>query len=518
MKMDLAERIRSILASKQLTLNQVSSKTAALYGRESRFFLPHNLYYELRSGTSSPSIYQLFALSHISGYRLTDWLRVFGFQLEDVPRLQLALPAKRTLLLDPAFDDPNSWIPWLDNRVARNPAPPLAPLGQLVEFTHARRLSSLSQVTDRGFFYVKIGREDALGFPQLVPGSIVRANPRFGSDLLSPKNSGTTRQLFLIEHSNGLFCCRLRVGDTFIVPVSTQLSYAQIELHVPSQARILGMVDLEIRPALAHAAPEVPKQLAKHWEPISLASGARIGELLRRARAKLDLSLRDASALSRRVADSLGDDRYFISQSSLCDYEVLDAPPRHFHVCVLYGLQFRAFLVASGISPEQGGTEFMPDYLIPRSSPAPLRSSADNAEPDLGGFLGQLLSQGGEIPLFLRNSIAAISALPEPSLDVFFWTGGERKPLHPHLINALVVLVDRRKRKPLHFRSKPLWQQPIYVLQKRDGTYLCACCGIENGSLVLHPYSSHFCRQIKLRYHDDAEVIGQVVTIARKLL
>lgn len=519
---DLVERTRSILASKKLTLNQLSRQSATLYGRDSRFFVPHNLYHDIQSRASSPSLYQFMSLSRISGYSLLDWLRVFGFQLEEIPRLQVKLPTKRTALIDVSIDDSNAWIPWLDNRAGASSIPRVAPLGALLEFTHARRLRSLSGISDHGCLYVKIGQEDALGFPDLLPGSIVRANPRVGNNLVAARNSGITRQLFLIQHSKGLFCCRLRVGDTFIVPVSRQLSYAQVELQVPNQVRILGIIDLEIRPAISDTTPAVPKQLGRHWEPTLLRSQSRIGELLGFTRSTMKLSLREASALSRRVAEVLDDDRYFISQSSLCDYEVSDASPRHIHkaisLCILYGLRFWDFLKSSGLAPDQSGTEPIPDYLIPRSQPPSRDGSLENSDPYCGGFLGHMLSQCGEIPLFLRQSMEAISNLPHASLDALFWTGGDQKPLHPNLADALVVLVDRRKKRPVHFRSKPLWQQPIYLLQKRDGTYLCGCCSIENGSLLLHPYSSHLYRHVKLRYHDEAEVIGQIVTIARRLL
>lgn len=40
------------------------------------------------------------------------------------------------------------------------------------------------------------------------------------------------------------------VEKGIIVPVGTSLSYAQVELKVPREARILGVVDLEIRPML----------------------------------------------------------------------------------------------------------------------------------------------------------------------------------------------------------------------------------------------------------------------------
>src|SRR5271155_4134625 len=103
---DLAERIQSILASRGLTLYQTSQRSEALYGRSSPYFVPHNLYYDLRSGTFSPSIYQFVAFSRITGYRLSDWLRVFGADLENIARLQVSLPSSRTILLDSSLTDP----------------------------------------------------------------------------------------------------------------------------------------------------------------------------------------------------------------------------------------------------------------------------------------------------------------------------------------------------------------------------------------------------------------------------
>ena len=93
----LAERVRAILDNKRLTLYQVSQQSEELYGRSSPFFLPHNLYYDLRAGSFTPSIHQISALSRISGYRVVDWLRVFGYSLEEITRLQVLLPTKRTI-------------------------------------------------------------------------------------------------------------------------------------------------------------------------------------------------------------------------------------------------------------------------------------------------------------------------------------------------------------------------------------------------------------------------------------
>jgi transcriptional regulator with XRE-family HTH domain len=520
---DLAERVRSVLASKHLTLSQISQLSAARFGRSSPYFLPHTLYHELRLGTFSPSLHQVFALSQISGYRFSDWLRVLGCDLEDIPRFQVLLPSKRTMLLDSSLVDAQAWIPWLRNRSDGASVPPIAPLAQLLEITAPKRLRSLSEIGNGGFLYAKIGRQDALAFPDLIPGSIVRVNPRFSNGCIPKTNGATSTQIFLIEHNKGLFCCRLRVVEKgIIVPISTLLPYAQVELKVPREARILGVVDLEIRPMLQTEQPDVPKDLGKHWKPRPLVTHKKFGQLLRVSRAKLRLSLREVTRMSRDMARLLGDERYLVSPSSLSDYERFNAPPRHLHKAItlgsLGGLQFHVFLKAIGIVLAEAGPEPIPDHLARRV--LDMESVEDSDDSDMSGrsgFLAEMLDRCEEIPFFLRESIAPLSALENASLDDFFWIGGEYDVLHPCLANGLFALVNRRDKRPIHFTSKPAWQQPVYVIQMRNGTYLCACCGIENGTLVIHPYSPQFRRSEHLRYHQDAEVVGRIVTVIRKL-
>ena len=105
---NLIERVRSILASKDLTLHRASRQSETYTGVcRPTFFLIICILIS-GSGTFSPSIHQLFALSRISGYRFADWLRVFGFHLEELPRLQILLPSSRTVLLNSSLDDPNA--------------------------------------------------------------------------------------------------------------------------------------------------------------------------------------------------------------------------------------------------------------------------------------------------------------------------------------------------------------------------------------------------------------------------
>jgi hypothetical protein len=517
---DVGDKVRSILALRGLTLSRASQISESLYGRFSPYFVPHNFYYDLREGNFSPSIHQFFAFSRITGYRLPDWVRVFGADVENIVRFQVELPSRRTIMLDSSLVDPYAWVRWFENKEGNAPLPPVAPLGQLLKSSGPRRIRSLFGTGDRRFLYAKIGQQDALAYPELVPGTIVRVNPNIPDDI-APRASRASARYFLIEHSEGLFCCCLRaLGSAVLVPVSAKLSYAQVELQRHEETRLIGVVDLVLRPMLRFDPPEVPTELARQWKPRPLSREVRsVGALLRKARVTMRLSLREASEMSRRIADTLKDDRYYISPSSLCDYELRNTAPHRTQtaitLCSLLGLPLQTLFEAMRINLEDIGTEPMPDQFVSRVSPVGSHENQD-VTIDRGGFLEHLLERSEEVPFFVRQSVESLSALGNVSLNDCFWVGGKHDVLHPYLTNGLLALVNRRRRRPVHFASKPLCQQPVYVLLKRDGTYLCACCGIENGTLVVHPYSKDFHRAEVFRYHQDVEVVGQIVMIASK--
>jgi hypothetical protein len=518
----VVERVRAVLASKSLTLYQVSQKTRSVYGRSSSYFLPHNLYYDIGHGTFSPSLHQLFALSKISGYRLNDWLRVFGFHVEDIVRLQVLLSSKRTMLLDSSLDDSENWIPWFQNKSGSPTTPAIAPIGQLLDLAPPKRLHSVPQSKATDFVYAKIGRQDAFAFPDLLPGSIVRANTRSAKAMITAANGEVPGSLYLLEHAMGFCCCRLQAVDKHrVVALSTQLPYAQVELEIPCEAKVLGILDLEIRSLLKPEEPDVPKELANQWRPLKLTvEETKLSRMLRRARLRTGLSFREASAMSRRIASELGDEQYFAAPGSLSDYEAIDTPPRHVHkvitLCAVYGLQFSTFLSSIGLHLEDAGQDPIPDNLVPRQPPTG-RSGTKSDPLAANGFLKHLLLLSEHVPVFLHGSLSVLSGLRTSRLNDFFWVGGDQNPLHPLLVNGLIVAVNRQRKKAVHFRSMPLWQQPLYVLLRRDGSYMCACSSLENGTLVIHPHSVDYQRPEQLRNRRDAEVVGQIVTIARRL-
>jgi hypothetical protein len=94
--------------------------------------------------------------------------------------------------------------------------------------------------------------------------------------------------------------------------------------------------------------------------------------------------------------------------------------------------------------------------------------------------------------------------------------GGDEAPIHPLLINASFVVVNRRVKKPT--QSKAVCEPPPYLILKRDGSYLCACCSLHQGNLVVRGYPGVRLATQQFRNGIDAEVVGQVTTVLRRLL
>ena len=528
---DTPTRVRRVLLTRPLTLYQVSRRSAQLFGRRSPYYVPEYFYAGLATGKLGPSIHQLIALSRISGYRLSDWLAVFGFALDDIPRLQMLFPRRRTVLVDSSVYDENQWIPWF---AARSPAPALsaiAPLAQALQSASPARARQLLALNTRRFLYAKIGREDIFAFPDLAAGSIARIDPLGASQFESALTQAPSRRLFAVETAASLHCGHLRrLHGNRVALCSTSFASPSLELTLGRDAKILGVVDAEIRPAAA-AAPASPgtgrPSRATTSIPPRRNPTATVGQLIRRSRIRAGLSFREASSMSRSVASVLADRNYFASPGTLSDYDRLSAPPRQIQkllsLCILYGIGFWDLLGAAELALDPIGNDPMPDELCGRASAHSLHRPAEeqieqnqNLE-ERTDALSALIREWREIPLFIRSSLPEITRLPHLSLWDFFSVGPEQELADPLLANAALVTVNRRLKKPVHFPPPAPLDQPLYLLLKRDGGYLCASCSLERGVVALDRHPPRPLAPLPIEGRADLEVIGQVTAILRRL-
>src|SRR5579859_2030897 len=91
-RFNLPDAIRPILAARGLSLADISRLSRVRFDGKRLFRIPPNFYEALRRASFSPSLHQLFALSVLTGYRLADWLGIFGISFDDIARFQAAWP------------------------------------------------------------------------------------------------------------------------------------------------------------------------------------------------------------------------------------------------------------------------------------------------------------------------------------------------------------------------------------------------------------------------------------------
>lgn len=522
----IGQKVREILERKKISLFQLSQASRKLFPNDPSYHIPHNLYFDLRSKGFAPSIHQLVALSALSGYALSDWLSVFGFHLDDISRLQIKLPFLGTTLLDTTVYGRSLCIPWFTERLPSPQLGRIVPLVQLLAPAELVNVWDLLRMNRNAFVYAKVGLQEVFAYPELLPGSIVRGNPRNIEAALASIGRSAFEPLFLVEHSRGLNCCRLKyAGPDRVILTPVELPGPHVELRLGIDLKILGTIDMEIRnvqrisrPGNHRAFDEPAEQGNFAFSPATLELHA----LLRRNRLRAGLSFREASALSRRIAEELGDERYFTAGGTLSDYETSDLPPRRIQkiitLCILYSIGFWQFLLAARLDVYKLGDEAIPADLTPSAQSLEVSSSAQRGHENTADafFLRNLLDQFEEIPFFLNASLPTISGLPQLSLRDVFWAGREHG-FHASLEGTQFLIVNRRTKKPAPLKWEPLVNQPLYLLTERDGSYFCGRFTMEGKSMLLHRLSTEISGPRPMPIGSDTEIVGQIVNVIRRI-
>ena len=105
-----ADNVRNILYQSGHTIARLSAATRDRFGIGSSYFIPPTFLYKLRIGIT-PHVCQIAALSESTGYRFVDWLRLFGFDPHQIPRLQMRLHTEHTVLVTPVESGRDFFLP-----------------------------------------------------------------------------------------------------------------------------------------------------------------------------------------------------------------------------------------------------------------------------------------------------------------------------------------------------------------------------------------------------------------------
>ena len=505
----------------------MSHRSAELFGQTSPYYVPQGLYYEIVSHGVSPSVHQFTALSVISNYRLVDWLEVFGFRLGEISKLRSLTSRRCTVFLDSSVYDDEQWIPWFVGGHSDFPHDAIVPLGQILNMGQPRRLKELLLPGRSKFLYAKVGRDDGFAFPDLVSGSIVRANTFRKEAAIQALGGGISERLFLVEHGSHIHCGHLsRADDGRILLCSGDFPFVQTELAIGPKVRILGVLDAELRSLTELQAKRTLRFCTAELTSVQPSHSRVRGDLqqlIRMCRTRAGVSFREASSMSLKIAQSFGDSRYFAAPGTLSDYENHSSPLHHVQkvmsLCVLYSVDFWTVLRTGGLPIESLGNEAMADDLLDRKGSRRAQPD-DQAESDPfppNSKMYSIRAKWEEIPFFLTGALPALCGLKDISLSDMFCVGAQRRPIHPSLTGAILVAVNRRLKAPRQSAPSHAREQQVYMILLRDGGYLCATCETHDGMLVIFPHSERPHSSLQLKNGIDAEVVGRVTAILRRL-
>jgi len=514
----IVDRVRSLLATRELSLMELSRQSRYRFPEGRLFRIPPNFYDFLRRPSFSPSLHQVYVLSVLTDYALADWLSVFGFSFDDAAAFQASHERYWTAELDAKLYDPHAEVSWFEETGTPALGTMLTPLSRWLTGTSERTLDSLPSKIGGSFRYLKIGSHDAYAFPDLLPGSIVRVDIRSASTSALVKDR--PGHILAVESERGIVCGRIRrlSGDR-IVLCSRQLAYEPAEFRLGTEARILGRVDMEIRSLESRQSPEVrPNRRRMALERAHRPTGAtaHVGELLRRVRLRSGLSFREASEHTTQIARVLRDPHYSCAPGTLSDLETREGLPRHIHKLIslsaVYCLPVTELLDAAALRLAKAGREPMPAHL---KYPAIREFAAAEDRPS--PFLAAVEKEFEEVPFFLGRALRALCGLPNLSVRDLFWAGATGNLEHPYLRGAAFLAVNRRSKIPAPASASPTWAQPLYVLELKGGRRLCAACSLQGTTLMLRSCTTSSHEPLRLRHPNDVEVLGKVVAIVRRL-
>lgn len=248
------------------------------------------------------------------------------------------------------------------------------------------------------------------------------------------------------------------------------------------------------------------------------------GGFLRELRLRLRLALREVQRMSLDIAKAERNKRFYISATRLSEIENSLKVPSQFKIFTLsavYGVSFYELLARFGVDPDQTHrcrTEIKVPSTRPVSSELlgleakvtiPIRFDP-SFKWERTHLINRAVALWGEIPAaFLLNC--------NPREHMYAYIGVEDDTMGPLLRPGSLVMIDNRIRHVRNHSCQNEYERPIYLIELRDG-YLCSWCYVSGPEITIvpHPTSTAPVRTFSLS--TEAEVIGQVVAVAMRLV
>jgi transcriptional regulator with XRE-family HTH domain len=253
--------LRSRLGITTRDVTEKSQRIAEAEGNE-EFYISNAWLTQIENTQATPSIYKLYSLGTIYHIRFSDLLLLFGVDLQNVPKHQLALPLENTHLTNLEADYGNRTVSF-PVRFDRGFSLERTNLvSRMVETWGEIPIALVQHLDLRHSHYGYIGSNDLTLSPLLRPGTFVQINERAKKILSSKWRTEFDRPIYFVELRDGYACswCELQGNQLLLVP--HPLSPCSVrQLVLGGDAEIVGQVTgiaMRIADAMDRAASDAP--------------------------------------------------------------------------------------------------------------------------------------------------------------------------------------------------------------------------------------------------------------------
>jgi transcriptional regulator with XRE-family HTH domain len=248
------------------------------------------------------------------------------------------------------------------------------------------------------------------------------------------------------------------------------------------------------------------------------------GGYLRELRLRLGLGLRDVQDASAILAAEENNEELYISSAWLGQIEMESSVPSIFKILSLstiYGIDFLYLLRRYGVRPDRfhkyrkkisrafthpvSSTIYEPDTTVTLPMRIDPRFHWETTQ-----LLNRVVAIWGEIP-------AAMLTHFNPREHIYAYVGLEDYTMFPLIRPGALVMVDDKRNHIVQDGWKNEYERPIYFIEMRDG-YRVSWCEVKGGKLTLVPHPVSPVRTQTINFPGDAEVVGQVVGVAMRVV
>jgi transcriptional regulator with XRE-family HTH domain len=251
-------------------------------------------------------------------------------------------------------------------------------------------------------------------------------------------------------------------------------------------------------------------------------TGFSAGKKLRELREQIGMTLRDVEEASTRLAEVRGIEDYVMNPSRLSDIETKGVIPsiyRLYALSVIYRADFAEILKLYGVDIGSTAADLA---LFQPAKTHRLEIISDRGSVKIPvkmdpGFdlrsttnLGRMIENWGLIPLQYLQELAKHKY-------TYGYIGSEDLTMYPLLLPGSFIQIDEERNRVQEGHWHSEIERPIYFVETRTG-FICSWCSVRSGEIVLQPHPLSPVVPRILKHPQEAEVIGQVVGMAMRLV